>query len=191
MLRVFALLFASVLALSACDPVGGTQLGPDGRPVQGVYRISQSDLPRVQFRALDAVNTLRARGGARPLELNSQLNAAAATHARDMSRQQRPWHFGSDGSSPIERVQRAGYPGKMKGELVSETFETELETITAWMQDRDTRNVLLDRDARDMGFNFHQDSNGKLWWVLVTGNPDERGPTPRSGSGSEQMAGGF
>ncbi|WP_114967030.1 CAP domain-containing protein [Alkalilacustris brevis] len=179
MLRVISLLTAALFALAACDPIGGPQLGPDGRPVQGVYRISQGDLPRVQFRALDAVNTLRARSGAQPLELNAQLNAAAATHARDMSRQQRPWHFGSDGSSPVERVRRAGYPGTMKGELVSETFETELETITAWMQDRETRSVLLDPEARDMGFNFHQDPNGKLWWVLVTGNPNERGPMPR------------
>ena len=37
-----------------------------------------------------------------------------------MSAQNRPWHFGSDGSSPLVRVQRAGYRGKLLGELISE-----------------------------------------------------------------------
>ncbi|MEO0569986.1 MAG: CAP domain-containing protein, partial [Pseudomonadota bacterium] len=58
---------------------------------------------------LDSVNSLREAAGHGPVELNSQLNAAAATHSRDMSLQNRPWHFGSDGSSPIDRVKRVGY----------------------------------------------------------------------------------
>ena len=170
-------------ALAACAPAPAPQqLGPDGLPVQRVYRISASDADRIPFRALDAVNTLRAERRLAPLELNAQLTAAAATHARDMSAQARPWHFGSDGSSPIQRVARAGYRGEMRGELISETFETELQTINAWMAERDTRAVLMDREARDMGFAWHQDSNGKLWWTLVTGTP-EASPPPLASDG--------
>ena len=46
-----------------------------------------------------------------------------------MLRQNRPWHFGSDGSSPLERIKRAGYTGKLLGENISESFETELQTL--------------------------------------------------------------
>ena len=174
-------------ALAACaQPPAPPQLGADGQPVQRVYRISAADEQRIPFRALDSVNTLRSGRGLAPLELNSALNAAAATHARDMSSQGRPWHFGSDGSSPVERVSRAGYAGAMRGELVSETFESELETLRAWMQERDTRSLLLDPEARDMGFAFHQEANGKLWWTLVTGVPSQRGPVP---SGPGRIAG--
>lgn len=186
MLRVISLMMVAVLGLAACaaGPAGSPPpLNDDGTPVQRVYRISQGDLPAIQFRMLDAVNTLRTNAGARPLELNARLAAAAATHSRDMARQGRPWHFGSDGSSPVERVERAGYGGMLRGELISETFESELETLAAWMQERDTRNVLLDPEARDMGFAFHQESNGKLWWTLITGAPGQRGPVP-SGPGS-------
>ena len=87
---------------------------------------------------LDAVNSLRQAAGAPPVQLNAKLNAAAATHARDMSVQNRPWHFGSDGSSPIDRVARVGYPGQLVGENISETFETELETLSAWMDTPNT-----------------------------------------------------
>ena len=86
-----------------------------------------------------------------------------------MHAQNRPWHFGSDGSSPLERVKRTGYPGKMLGENISETYETELETLSAWMQVPDTRAVVLDPAARNVGFAWFQEPSGKIWWTLVTG----------------------
>ena len=93
--------------LAACGPRPEDRLGPDGQPLPQVYRIGRSDEAAIPFRLLDSVNTLRAAGGAQPLVFSAELNAAAATHSRDMSVQNRPWHFGSDGSSPLVRVQRA------------------------------------------------------------------------------------
>jgi uncharacterized protein YkwD len=144
-------------------------MGPDGKPLPRVYRLSARDEAKIQYRILDSVNSLRGAAGQGPVELNAQLNAAAATHARDMAIQNRPWHFGSDGSSPIDRVQRVGYLGRMLGENISETYETELETLSAWMEEPATRNVLLDPSARDLGFAWHQEANGKIWWTLVMG----------------------
>ncbi len=163
---------AALAALSACAaPTSATRIGPDGRPMPVVYRISASDEPRVRARMRDGINALRAQRGLGPVELNAELSSAAATHSRDMSRQSRAWHFGSDGSTPIERVSRVGYRGRFLGELVSETFETELETLTFWMENRETRSILLDRNMREIGFAWHQDPNGKLWWTLTTGAP--------------------
>jgi hypothetical protein len=51
----------------------------------------------------------------------------------------------------------------------SETFETELETLSAWMSREDTRGVILDPRANDIGFSWYQELNGKIWWTLVTG----------------------
>ena len=86
-----------------------------------------------------------------------------------MSNQNRPWHFGSDGSSPIDRVVRVGYEGELIGENISETYETELETLAAWMDQQDTKRVILSPDARKMGFSWLQEDNGKIWWTLVMG----------------------
>lgn len=159
------------VALTACAPAGGgaPRVGPDGRALPTLYRISNADARRVPFRALDAVNALRQGQGVAPLQLDPRLSAAAATHSRDMSLQNRPWHFGSDGSSPIDRAARAGFRGRLLGEAISETYESELETVAAWMQEPGPRRVLLDPDARLMGFAFHQERNGKIWWTLNTG----------------------
>ena len=170
MVRMIAIMMVGLISLSACMPVE-PQLGRDGRPVTTVYRIDPNATGKLQFRMLDSVNALRNSKGVTPVELNPQLNAAATTHSRDMSIQNRPWHFGSDGSSPIDRIQRVGYTGQLVGENISETYETELETLGAWIERPDTRRTILAADAKDMGFAWHQEENGKIWWTLIMGNP--------------------
>lgn len=171
MMRITSLLIAALIVLAGCaEPPPQNQIGADGRPLPKVYRIRASDESQIQFRMLDAINSLREAAGRQNVQLNAQLNAAAATHSRDMSLQNRPWHFGSDGSSPIDRVKRVGYVGGLVGENISETFETELETLAAWMEDPSTRQVILAPDATNLGFSWLQENNGKIWWTLIMGN---------------------
>lgn len=155
--------------LAACATSPRQSIGSDGLPLPQVYHIGPNDVNDVMFRMLDGVNSLRAAGGMAPLSFDAALNAAAATHSRDMHIQNRPWHFGSDGSSPLERARRVGFSGAILGENISETYETELQTLAAWMQQEDTRAVILDRAATKMGFAWYQEDAGKLWWTLVTG----------------------
>jgi uncharacterized protein YkwD len=170
MIRISGLLLSALMVLSACatTPPEPT-LGPDGKPLPKVYRIKSGETAKIQYRMLDSVNALREAAGVPSVQLNSQLTAAAATHSRDMSIQNRPWHFGSDGSSPIDRVRRVGYPGQLVGETISETYETETETLAAWMEEDTTRNIILSPEARDMGFAWLQEDNGKIWWTMVLG----------------------
>lgn len=172
MLRII-LIFVSLAVLAACS-TSEPRFGPDGKPLPQVYRISSGDTAEIQFRMLDGVNALRQARGAAPLKLSSELTAAAKTHSRDMSVQNRPWHFGSDGSSPLDRVRRVGYSGRLVGENISETYETELETLAAWMETKETRDVILDPRARDMGFAWFQESSGKIWWTMIVGQPSGR-----------------
>lgn len=162
---------ALALLVSACAPSSSqSRLGSDGLPLPQVYRIKDRDTDKIQFRMLDAVNTLRSASGQAPVALNSELNAAAATHSRDMSVQNRPWHFGSDGSSPIDRVQRVGFSGNLVGENISETYESELETLAAWMDQPDTRRIILSAEADSMGFAWYQEKTGKIWWTMILGD---------------------
>ena len=181
MFRVSLISAALAVVLAGCattPPPSEPQLGPDGLPLPSVYRIGFGDESRIEIRMLDSVNALRAEAGHPALQYNSQLTAAAATHARDMSVQNRPWHFGSDGSSPVDRVRRVGYTGELKGEVISETYETELQTLAAWMEDPATRGVIMAPDAREMGFAWFQENNGKIWWTLNTGAPSSGGQQP-------------
>lgn len=168
MFRREMMLGTVAVALTACTTQSG-RIGPDGLPLPQVYNIGPNDKPDIQFRMLDSVNTLRQAAGVSAVELDPALNAAAETHARDMSVQNRPWLFGSDGSSPLDRAARAGFQGRLLGESISESYETELETLAAWMNDPDTRSVILDANARRMGLGWFQEPAGKLWWSMNMG----------------------
>lgn len=169
MSRLLILLLSAMLALSACVDATAPTTDSSGKPLPRLYRIPKGQTAKVQFRMLDSVNALRQASGAPTVQLDSKLNAAAATHSRDMSVQNRPWHFGSDASSPLDRVARVGYTGLMLGENISETYESELETLSAWMEQADTRAVILDNRAINMGFSWFQEPNGKIWWTMVLG----------------------
>ena len=181
MLRPISMLIFGTFLLSACETGQTSAPGArsDGNSPPRIYRISIEDESRILYRMLDSVNAFRQAKDVRPVTLDAGLNSAAATHSRDMALQNRPWHFGSDGSSPLERAWRTGYRQTVFGEVISETFETELETLVAWMKRDDTRSVILDPRAEHMGFAWHQEPGGKLWWtVLMGGGPEPVEPTP-------------
>jgi uncharacterized protein YkwD len=159
MLRPFLAALAVLLALSACE----------SQPAGGGVRLTQADANPIRLRHLDAVNAVRAEAGVPPVQLSAELNAAAETHARDMSVQKRAWHFGSDLTSPRERAFRAGYRGEIVGENLSEGSDSDLTVLATWPDFRDSREVILDPKARGLGIGWHQDPTGKIWWVELLG----------------------
>ncbi|MBU1277631.1 MAG: CAP domain-containing protein, partial [Alphaproteobacteria bacterium] len=83
MSRIIAVLMMALVGLSACD-APTERLGPDGKPLPRLYRIHARDEAKIQYHILDSINALRAAAGTSPVQLNANLNAAAATHSRDM-----------------------------------------------------------------------------------------------------------
>ena len=110
-----------LVCVTACGGVPEEQLAADGKPLPKLYDLGSVDTATLQFRMLDSVNALRDSVGLTQLRMNAKLTAAAATHSRDMALQNRPWHFGSDGSSPLDRAKRVGYEKQFLGETISET----------------------------------------------------------------------
>jgi uncharacterized protein YkwD len=176
--RRSAVFLGLAATLAACAKAPEVPLGADGKPLPQVYPITADMAPEISFRMLDGINALRSAKGIPEVAFNAELNAACATHSRDMAVQNRPWHFGSDGSSPLVRVQRVGYTGKLLGELISETFETELQTLSNWTSQQDTRETVMDPRATEIGFAWFQETSGKIWWTLLTGQAAGTFATP-------------
>lgn len=166
MLRRNVALGLALAAVAACARPQ-TRIGADGLPEATIFRITEADAQVIPFRMQESINSLRAAAGARPVTLDAQLNAAAATHSRDMAVQNRPWHFGSDGSSPLDRLARVGFTGQLVGEAISESFEDDIATLAAWMELPATRAVIMDPAAGRMGVAWFQEDGGKIWWTLV------------------------
>lgn len=156
-MRIVIALISSLILLAACGDVGGS--GAGGGNSGG----------RTQKAMLEQLNILRSTSGLPPLVADAALERAAQRHAADMAAQSRPWHFGSDGSSPIDRVAQAGYGGRFVGELISETFEDELDTLAAWYSDAPSQALLLSPDAFRVGLGWYKESSGKYWYALEIG----------------------
>ena len=45
----------------------------------------------------------------------------------------------------------------------------DIQTLNAWMQTRDTRDVIMDPTATSLGFAWYQEPSGKIWWTLISG----------------------
>ena len=132
-------------------------------------RIENFDSVEIRKRHLDYLNAIRQERGLTNLQISNSLNSSAATHARDIFKQQRAWNFGSDGSSPQKRAEISGFKGVVTGENVSETYEGEFLVLKVWVKNSFSRSVLLNKEATHLGLGWYQQDNGKIWWVQVLG----------------------
>ena len=164
MVRAFAGLLLVLGVLGACAPTREA-----AQPQGGVQRLTEADAGPIRLRHLEAVNAVRLSRGLAPVQMSAQLNAAAATHARDIAVQNRAWHFGSDLTSPRERAFRAGYRGEIIGENLAEGADMDLVVLDSWLGFADTREIIVDPTARGLGLGWYQEPSGKLWWVQLVG----------------------
>ena len=132
-------------------------------------RIENFDSVEIRKRHLDYLNAIRQERGLTNLKISNSLNSSAATHARDIFKQQRAWNFGSDGSSPQKRAEVSGFKGVVTGENVSETYEGEFLVLKVWVKNSFSRSVLFNKEATHLGLGWYQQDNGKIWWVQVLG----------------------
>lgn len=154
------------LVLAGCVSTAAPRLDDSGA-ARKAYMVSVQNVAAVRARALDTVNTSRAAQGLAPVSLDAALTASADGHARDMAVQRRAWAFGSDGSSPIARAKAQGFTAPVIGELVSQTYETEVQTIATWMDRPEQRAILMSPKARRIGLGVMQEDSGMLWWTLT------------------------
>jgi len=136
----------------------------------------QTPAPAEKFEpatALALVNDYREANGLDPLALDPRLEQAARAHAEDLARNDRISHFGSDGSDPMERVERTGFSPEAASENVGTGQLTFGELFREWQQSPSHNRNLLMPDATSMGVAVVRkpDTQFKTFWSLVLGTP--------------------
>ncbi|MFI0167612.1 CAP domain-containing protein [Streptomyces sp. NPDC017095] len=105
---------------------------------------------------LRLVNAERSGAGCRPLTLNSTLSKAAQAHSEDMAAHRNMSHTGSDGSSPGDRITRAGYTWSSYGENVAYGYTTAEQVMAGWMASPGHRANILDCGFTELGVGLAQ-----------------------------------
>lgn len=123
--------------------------------------------------ARDLINTYRIAKGLRPLMIHPQLTQAAQKHSKDLASQDKISHYGSDGSSPWDRVMKSGFKPRVAAENVGTGQMTVKEVFKGWKDSPSHDENLLLNDATHLGIAMvHQpNSRMKTFWTLVVGSP--------------------
>ena len=110
---------------------------------------------------------------AAPLSWNTALARAALAHATDMARNDYFSHTGRDGSTPAQRVQRAGFRFRATGENIAAGNLDLQAAVAGWLQSPGHCATLMQDRFTEMGAAFAGDAKSRMgiYWVQSFGTP--------------------
>jgi uncharacterized protein YkwD len=119
--------------------------------------------------ALAEVNAFRAEYGLRPLLLDERLCRAAAMQSEAQAGRSWIGHYGSDGSKPRDRAERAGYHAKIAAENVASGQKSFSDVLRFWKESSGHRSNLLRPNVSAAGVAMAKTKSGRAYWTLVLG----------------------
>ncbi len=129
---------------------------------------------------IQVINHERVSRGLPTLNPNTYLMAAAQAHSVDLATNDRWSHIGADGSTPQDRMRRAGYPLGEGEEVLAANSADVNEIVDAWLRNPRHEGILMDPEYVDVGAGhaYNADSLYGDYWTVVVARPAESGGTP-------------
>jgi uncharacterized protein YkwD len=117
----------------------------------------------VQEDVVALTNAERAKAGCPALRQDPALSTAAQRHSEDMAARNFFSHNGSDGSTFVARMERAGYTRWTRAaENIAAGQQTAADVVRTWMNSAGHRANILNCDLRDIGVG-HQYRQGTAY----------------------------
>jgi len=124
--------------------------------------------------ALAEVNAFRAKYGLNALVLDVRLSHAAAIQSNDQANRNSMGHYGSDGSTIMDRVGRVGYHARIVSENVASGHRSYSDVMRGWEISSGHRENLLRPEVSAAGVAMAKSKSGWPFWTLVVGREDAR-----------------
>ncbi|HVF17536.1 MAG TPA: CAP domain-containing protein [Steroidobacteraceae bacterium] len=137
---------------------------------------TMKDTKSVEREVLERVNQARSQPRkcgntafkpAPPLQLSAMLNRAALAHALDMARNNHFEHEGTDGSTPAQRIARAGYRWRSVAENIAAGAPTAESVVEGWLKSPGHCVNIMGAQYREMGIAFALEpkSEAGIYWA--------------------------
>lgn len=122
---------------------------------------------------LARINDARRAEGLSELAPDPALTRAAGGYAADLAMRGDVSHEGADGSSPPDRANAAGYPGRYVGETLAAGYDDAGALVADWMESPLHRETLLLSRASDIGVGLAVDpqSEYQTYWTVLVAAP--------------------
>jgi uncharacterized protein YkwD len=140
------------------------------------------DLEPIAARVLQLTNQARAQarrcgvtsfGATTPLTLSPLLAQVARDYARDLAAHDYMDHTGRDGSTPAQRITRAGYRWSEVGENLARGLTTPEQLVAGWLGSPEHCANLMQPVYSEVGVAFADNprSDAAPYWVMEFGTP--------------------
>ena len=153
---------AAALSLAQCAP---SQCAPTPAPAPAPAPFG------VVQQVVDITNARRAEHGLPALGLNGLLTNAAQAHSADQAAANTMSHTGTDGSSPGDRIARAGYRFSAWGENVAAGYPDAASVMDGWMNSAGHRANILNGTFTEIGIGLAHAANGAPYWTMELARP--------------------
>ncbi|HUL68173.1 MAG TPA: CAP domain-containing protein [Burkholderiaceae bacterium] len=146
------------------------------------FSVPKLDQATVAARVLVLVNRARSQprrcgneqfGAAPALSVSPALTRAATAHVRDMAERGSMSHAGRDGSTPAQRVTRAGYAWSAVGENIAAGQRDADSVVKSWLGSPGHCANLMSSDYSETGSAFatNAGSEAGIYWTQVFAAP--------------------
>ena len=120
-------------------------------------------MPGLAAKVVSLTNSARSRHGCGALRVDSGLSSSARTHSLEMAQTGQLAHTSPDGSSPWDRMERAGYRWGA-AENIGAGYSTPEEAVRGWLDSPDHRKNILDCGLKAIGVGVASGPDGP-WWT--------------------------
>jgi uncharacterized protein YkwD len=122
----------------------------------------------LEQKVIELTNAERDKAGCGSVHLDTRLRTASRNHSVDMAQHENMSHDGSDGSTPWDRAEAAGYDAAMS-ENIAMGYGTPDAVMAAWMNSDGHRQNILNCDAKAVGVGLARTSDGTAYWTQMFG----------------------
>ena len=113
-------------------------------------------------------NAERAKVGCAALKRHEALDRSAQVHGADMAEKNYFSHTGKDGSSPVDRIARAGYPGNTgQAENIAAGQTSPSAVVQGWMNSAGHKKNMLNCAYKSIGVGYAHNARAQYrhYWV--------------------------
>jgi uncharacterized protein YkwD len=97
------------------------------------------------------------------LTLDTRLRCASRKHSKDMAVNNFFSHTGSDGSTPFQRMNSAGYTYRYAGENIGAGYSTPSAAVTGWMNSTGHCENIMNPNYKHLGVGYYYRSSGSTY----------------------------
>ena len=108
---------------------------------------------------------------AKPLRWDSTLAKVATAHSKDMADHNFFSHDSRNGTSPFQRIKKAGYRYDFAGENIAAGFHSPASVVKAWLKSPGHCKNLMNRSYDELGVGFATGGTYGTYWTQDFGNP--------------------